>query len=485
MNENESQTINLGGNIINNPLSGIPSFESTLQNNSAIPNNLNILNSLNMQNNTINLSNNESVIAPVSENIVTTTNEIVANNKEEDKQINQEIISDSVIINDKFIVNFGILRGMVNNAKKVVSNNIGNQITEIFDISFEPECFKIVSTDENNVLVQYNTNLKYSDVLHFNVPAGFFSEVISRLECDTVEFQLDREKRYIILITDSGTQLRIPETYDRNNGNTFNIERESGNVLESDTVINIDGEEFKKLVQRANSLSADGKLFEYLSGVYCSSMIYSTDVESMFGLPNLPQLANYSFYLTRSFVKTLLNLNFSSNSQIVLRGDADNIYHVILKDENMLLEGPCEVEFMNMFPINEVKDIISNEFQTKFTIERSKLVSALRLASLFLEPNTDQETCEVVLDSKNSSININNINKEAKQVIHISGLNAVVKPFYIKVTSCLQVVNSCQSDILSVEVDSTNYRNLRIVDKDLVVINSLYSLPGEVINYNG
>lgn len=402
----------------------------------------------------------------VSVNTVLESNTKAVEEKEEAK----------FIMNDKFVVNTELFKTMIQNAKKAATCSMTSPITQMFDITFDTDYLKVVATDESNVLVQVNTNVGFKDTLHFNVAADFFTNLVTKLDCDTIEFVLDSETRYIKIITDDGSELKVPETYDRNTGSSFTIERESGKIQPNDIVIDIDGCQFKSLIQSASSLSASPDIFNYLSGIYCSERIYSTDVESMFGLPNLPQLEGYSFYLSNKFVKLFMSLNFDTKSQIVLRSDGNNITHVIIKDSKMEIEGPCDLENTGKYPIDTIRTFTKESFVSKFTIDKAKLENVLKIAELFIVPNTDKESCIFIPDVNTGLLHINSVNKQARQSIPINGLSTPIKPFNIRVKNCLGILNNCQSDTLTIEIDSENYRNIRIVDNNFILLTSIVNL---------
>ena len=485
--ENENQIINLGSNVNNNIIPGVAPINATIEGQAITNTQVDVstlnISSTNMVQDTIQVSQQQANMTAAAQVVTPTTtiNDVAIS--EQEANINSTVVEVKAegtpvvqeakfILNDEFIVNTEMFKSMIAIAKKAATCIPNIVTTTIFDITFDNDCLKIVSTDSYNVLVQTNRNIGFKNTLHFNIEVNLFSDLISKLDCETIKFELD-ERRYVKITTSDGSNFMLPEFYDRDSGQIVTLERMEGKIQQGDIEIDVDGIQFKQLISSAKTLTANEKVAKYLAGIYCADRIYSTDSENMFGLPNIPQLTEHPFYINNELVERIVSLDFSVKTKIVLRPSSDNpnnISHVIIADDNISIDGPCNLEFEAKYPTNIIQHYMTTDLPSKFTIERSKLESVLKVAELFIEPNTDKENCIFTGNASNGYLEVRSRNEQAHQYIPVTGLNVDLKPFYLRVKDFLTVLGNCSSDIITVEVDSNEYVNIRITDNNFVLI---------------
>lgn len=493
----ENQTINLGNNVIPNvePLNNM--ITGQVNNVNAPVNIIDMSNNLNTTQEVISVSQQQAdiqaaaqVVTPsTTSGIIATTNvQQVSNNVVE----NNVTLTEENIVNrpegtpvvqqpqftmyDTFTVNAEMFKSMISIAKKAATCEPNLVPSTIFDIIFDNEYLKVISSNGNDVLVQTNKTVGFRNTKHFNVRADFFNDLISKISCNTITFNFDDEGKYIELITDDNSSYKIQESFDRNTGGIVILEKPEGSIQPGDIEIDIDGVQFKQILQSVSTMRCPFKVAKYLSGIYCSDRIYSTDSENMLGLKNLPQLVDHPFYINNEFVELLLTLDLSSNSKIVLRPSKDEpnlIEYIILMDEKLCVYGPCNLEFTKKFPVPIIQQYMTSELTSKFTIERSKLENVLKIADLFVEPTVDKECCIFTPNMEQGVLEVKSINGRAHQYITIQGLNNTLNVFHLKIRDFLKILSNCSSDTITFEVDGQNYANIRIIDNDCTLIMSI------------
>lgn len=399
---------------------------------------------------------------------------------DENKPKGDSIIAENVFtMNDDFIVNTELFKAMVSDVRKAAIGNSYVIKTSILDITFDNECLKVVAFDGDNVLMQVNKNIGYKNTLHFNVSADFLGELVSKQTCETLKFTHDPETRYIIVEGNNGSSFKLPEYYDRESGQTINLERPESLIQSGDIEIDIDGLKLKQDIQDASVLCSTEKMYEYISGVYCSDRIYSTNIDNVFGLINLSELAGYSMYLPAKFIKLFLSVTFSSKSKLVLRPSTEDrgvISHIIIMDDNMLLEGSCSQEFASQYPIEDLKPYFNRKLDTKFTIEKSKLIEVLKIAEIFVESATDNECCVFIPNFEKGYLEVKSLNNQAHQYIPITGLDKEVRTFYLKVKDFIKVLDICKNDFITIEVDTEDYKCIRINEDSVSLVVSIQNI---------
>lgn len=390
-------------------------------------------------------------------------------------------------LKDKYVFNTKLIKNLLNLAKKGASCNPQSDVTTIFDIIFDNDKLKIITTDSRNYLILEDKSVGFTNSFHCNIGVNDTINKLRVMDGDQVEFKsitTPNGDKFIGLVNDleTGSSTTTPEIYDYTTGLSFAFDTPDHDIKDTDIQVEIDGIKFKQLIQNVSTGTLNPNLDrdEILKGIYCADKIYASDSNNIFGIANLPQLQQYVFYMPNDLVKLFLSLNFSAKTTMALRKDGDTITNIIFKDSEKTLFGTTSIVnkdfYTGEFPVDILKRYITTDYPCKFTINKQKLESSLKLAELSITPNTDAECCHFELDTISGLLKVYTLNLETMQNLVIQGLTESFNPFYLKIKDLLNILNNCYNDYITFEIDNKDQKNIKIIDNDACYITAIQNL---------
>ena len=390
-------------------------------------------------------------------------------------------------LKDRYIFNTKLIKNILTLAKKGASCNPQSDITTIFDIIFDNDKLKVITTDSRNYLIIEDKSVGFTNSFHCNIGVNDTINKLRVMDNDQMEFKsitTANGDKFVGLINDieTGSSTKTPEIYDYTTGLSFSFDKPDYTIQETDIQVEIDGIQFKQLIQNvsAGTLNPNLDRDEILKGIYCADKIYASDGNNIYGIANLPQLQKYVFYMPNDLVKLFLSLNFSSKTILALRKVNDKITNIIFKDSEKTLFGTTSIindDYYNgEFPVDILKTYITTNYSCSFSVNKQKLESSLKLAELSITPNTDAECCHFELDQESRLLKIYTLNLETTQNLVIQGLTEPFNSFYLKIKDLLSILSNCYNDYITFEIDNKDLKNIKITDNNACYITAIQNL---------
>lgn len=354
---------------------------------------------------------------------------------------------------DNYKIKTETLRNFLNNAVKVAIGEARIMLTTVIMLEFSNNGFKMIAADGDLVLVQKDSNCKFTNELSIGVSADLFPKLVSKIDSEYVELVPDASNRTIKVIADND-EFILSEIYDTQTGEVVNIDDRSNSLNTSPIKFNFD--EFKDIIKKANILSGNGNVNNELGGIYCAEKICTTDKSNAFGSNNLPELKDETFYLSAKYVKVLVQLDFGTETTLSFQRAEDGVNKAVaINSDSVYFFGALDPT-IDQFPVDNVRALLKVDFDNSITISRSKVVSILDKAALFLVENQDDSACSISIDGGASSITIRNFNGSTKQTINVNGVNIPTTSFNINIKNTIKSLNNFDSDQVTLKVGNEN-----------------------------
>lgn len=293
---------------------------------------------------------------------------------------------------DKYIIRTSELKEMIKNACNLAVDIDGITLTTIIQLMFTKDGLIMKSTDNDNILIEKNSNITYNEEISIAVKSQLLQKLISKLNCEYIELIPDVQTRVITLIADDYT-FKLSEIYDQEDGQSIDIDNPY--YIQGTPGLVFDGSALKDKFNSVKSFTSTQNVFAFLTGVYCSDKIYATNRDDMIVTPNLPELANQTIYLTGKFVNAFIAMNWVGETHLYLQKDAQgNTTSITVFDDTKILSGPVNPD-IDQFPIQALDTLTAQNLGNSFEIDAKKLYEIVDVSTLFVNSVQDKDVLDV------------------------------------------------------------------------------------------
>lgn len=354
-------------------------------------------------------------------------------------------------------INTVLLQSMVSRAIKGSGNNKLMPITGLMGISLTGGTLTLTTTDFSNYLfVKESVD---GEDFSVTVPVDTFSKLISKLTCDTVEFELTENKleitgngKYLIeLPFDSdGGIVEFPnplKDFDFNNAKTYRIEPSTVS-----TIINS--------IKPALAVNLATPVY---TNYYVGDVVMATDSFKI------------NSYNTQLFeepklvsAKMMDLLDVISDTSVVANVSQDSV---------VFDSGSCVVfgKFMpgiEQYSITAIKSLFDREFKCMCKFSKSEMLQALDRIALFVG---DFDDGEITLDFGTEGVSISSkASSGDEDITYLDNSNAEEYTARININLLQTQIKAQEDDTIEMWYNDVNNQSVKLVCGDVVSIIALF-----------
>lgn len=407
------------------------------------------------------------------------TSQVVEPVKEQQPQSIKQAVEK--INTDKYIIRLSELKDMVKNACNLAVSVDGITLTTLIQLMFTKDGLIMKATDNDNILVEKNSNITYNQEISIAVRSELFQKLVNKLNTEYIELVPDTQSRIVTIIADED-KFQLTEVYDQEDGQSINIDNPF--YTEGVNGIPFDGNALNDRLSTVKSFTSTTNVYAVLTGVYLSDKIYATNRDDMICVPNLPELTGETMYLTDKFVKAFTAMTFTGETKMYVQKDEDGIAtSVTIYDDNKILSGPVNPD-IDKFPIEPLRKLLSKDLSNIFSIDGNKLYSKLDIATLFVNSIQDKDTLGVTTLPQETALNIKTRNGASNTVLKLNVIDpnkSELKPqqFGLFLTGMLNILKNIDRTDVKMSIGNSDVAGETVViiySGDYIALSSMKSL---------
>ena len=417
-------------------------------------------------------------VQPVQPQVEQTSQAVEPVKEQQPQSIKQAV---EKINTDKYIIRLSELKDMVKNACNLAVSVDGITLTTLIQLMFTKDGLIMKATDNDNILVEKNSNITYNQEISIAVRSELFQKLVNKLNTEYIELVPDTQSRIVTIIADED-KFQLTEVYDQEDGQSINIDNPF--YTEGVNGIPFDGNALNDRLSTVKSFTSTTNVYAVLTGVYLSDKIYATNRDDMICVPNLPELTGETMYLTDKFVKAFTAMTFTGETKMYVQKDEDGIAtSVTIYDDNKILSGPVNPD-IDKFPIEPLRKLLSKDLSNIFSIDGNKLYSKLDIATLFVNSIQDKDTLGVTTLPQETALNIKTRNGASNTVLKLNVIDpnkSELKPqqFGLFLTGMLNILKNIDRTDVKMSIGNSDVAGETVViiySGDYIALSSMKSL---------
>lgn len=417
-------------------------------------------------------------VQPVQPQVEQTAQAVEPVKEQQPQSIKQAV---EKINTDKYIIRLSELKDMVKNACNLAVSVDGITLTTLIQLMFTKDGLIMKATDNDNILVEKNSNITYNQEISIAVRSELFQKLVNKLNTEYIELVPDTQSRIVTIIADED-KFQLTEVYDQEDGQSINIDNPF--YTEGVNGIPFDGNALNDRLSTVKSFTSTTNVYAVLTGVYLSDKIYATNRDDMICVPNLPELTGETMYLTDKFVKAFTAMTFTGETKMYVQKDEDGIAtSVTIYDDNKILSGPVNPD-IDKFPIEPLRKLLSKDLSNIFSIDGNKLYSKLDIATLFVNSIQDKDTLGVTTLPQETALNIKTRNGASNTVLKLNVIDpnkSELKPqqFGLFLTGMLNILKNIDRTDVKMSIGNSDVAGETVViiySGDYIALSSMKSL---------
>lgn len=417
-------------------------------------------------------------VQPIQPQVEQTSQAVEPVKEQQPQSIKQAV---EKINTDKYIIRLSELKDMVKNACNLAVSVDGITLTTLIQLMFTKDGLIMKATDNDNILVEKNSNITYNQEISIAVRSELFQKLVNKLNTEYIELVPDTQSRIVTIIADED-KFQLTEVYDQEDGQSINIDNPF--YTEGVNGIPFDGNALNDRLSTVKSFTSTTNVYAVLTGVYLSDKIYATNRDDMICVPNLPELTGETMYLTDKFVKAFTAMTFTGETKMYVQKDEDGIAtSVTIYDDNKILSGPVNPD-IDKFPIEPLRKLLSKDLSNIFSIDGNKLYSKLDIATLFVNSIQDKDTLGVTTLPQETALNIKTRNGASNTVLKLNVIDPTkseLKPqqFGLFLTGMLNILKNIDRTDVKMSIGNSDVAGETVViiySGDYIALSSMKSL---------